>query len=208
VANAPPAGHLFVIAAPSGTGKSTIARRLVQRVPGLEFSVSYTTRPQRAGEVDGRDYHFVDRAGFEAMAARGEFLEWAPVFDQLYGTGREATRRSLAAGHELLLDIDVQGARQVRESGEPNTSVMLLPPDYRTLRARLAGRGSETEQTLATRLAEARREGEEFPWFDYLVVNEDLEETVAHVEAIVRAERLRTRRRTERARAILDTFPG
>lgn len=201
-------GILFVLSAPSGTGKSTVARRLLERMPGLQFSVSYTTRPQRAGEQDGRDYHFVDRARFEAMVAERAFLEWAPVFGQLYGTSLWATRRALAAGRDLLLDIDVQGARQVREGGEPSVSVMLLPPDFRTLESRLKGRGSEAEAALADRLARARREVEEYRVFDYLVVNGDLEQTVAECETILRAERRRTTRCAEEAETILASFPG
>ena len=136
-------GTLFVISAPSGTGKSTLARRLLESVGELRFSVSYTTRPRRPGEESGREYHFVDDARFDAMTASGAFLEWARVFGHRYGTGREATEAALGAGTDLLLDIDVQGARQVRASGLDCVSIFVLPPDFATLEERLVRRGSD-----------------------------------------------------------------
>jgi guanylate kinase len=201
-------GILFVLSAPSGTGKSTIARRVLERVADLEFSVSFTTRPCREGEQDGRDYHFIERPRFESMVEDGSFLEWAAVFGQLYGTGAELTRAALAEGRNLLLDIDVQGARQVRESGIPNVSVMLLPPDFRSLEARLRGRGSESEDELGNRLAKARREAEDYRFFDYLIVNRNVEQATAELESIVRAERHRSLHAADEAQNILATFPS
>ncbi|MCP3978799.1 MAG: guanylate kinase [bacterium] len=201
-------GILFVISAPSGTGKSTLARRLVDETPELEFSVSFTTRAPREGEVDGSAYHFVDAAAFEAMIAREAFLEWANVFDNRYGTGIETTRESLDAGGDLLLDIDVQGARQVRGGPIPATTVMVLPPDFPTLERRLSGRGSEDEAQLRRRLGRARDEAEDYDNFDYLVVNDDLETAYSELQAIVRAERRRAIRCRGEARRIIETFPA
>lgn len=205
----PRQGVLFVLSAPSGTGKSSVARRLLETVRGLEFSVSFTTRPRRPTERDGSDYHFVDRARFEAMIAEGALLEWAEVYgEHLYGTGREATLRALAEGRDLVLDIDVQGARQVREAGVPAVTVMLLPPDYRTLADRLRARGSESGPSLERRLAQARREAEEFERFDYVVINDRLERSAAEVAAIVGAERRRSVRCAGEVREIIASFPA
>lgn len=200
-------GTLFVISAPSGTGKSTLARRLTESVPGLVFSVSFTTRPRRAGEQNGRDYEFVDDARFDAMVAAGGFLEWAQVYDHKYGTGRSATEAVLASGTSLLLDIDVQGARQVKASSQDAVSVFILPPDYATLKGRLTRRGSEDPAALSLRLGAARREAMEYDRFDYVVVNADLEDAASELTSIVRAESARTARRRNRVNKILSTFP-
>ena len=200
-------GILYVLSAPSGTGKSTVARRLLERVPELTFSVSYTTRPRRDGEQEGRDYHFVGRERFETMISERAMLEWANVFGQLYGTSLETTRQALARGCSVLLDIDVQGARQVREGEIPSVSVMLLPPDFGTLEERLRTRGSESEDQLGRRLARARDEVGDYRFFDYVVVNDDVEDTVTELEAIVRAERCRTTHSGDMTQEIIATFP-
>jgi len=199
---------VFVISAPSGTGKSTLARGLIESVPGLKFSVSYTTRPRRAGEESGREYHFVDADRFDALTASNGLLEWAHVFGQRYGTGREATEAALAAGEDLLLDIDVQGARQIRASGLDTVSIFVLPPSYAALASRLAMRASDDTTAVSRRLAEARREAMEYDRFDYVVVNAELEEATASLASIVIAERARTGRLRERVREILETFPA
>ena len=202
-----PRGVLFVLSAPSGTGKSSLCRRLIEEVPGLAFSVSFTTRRRRAGEENGKQYWFVDDARFDAMVEEDAFLEWAEVFGRRYGTGRAATEQALRQGRDLLLDIDVQGARQVRDSAEDAVSVFLLPPDYATLEGRLRSRQSEDEGEVARRLALAGVEAEEFAHYDYLVVNDDLERATADLASVVRAERLRTTRRRLEAARILATFP-
>jgi guanylate kinase len=199
-------GILFVISAPSGTGKSTVVREVVRRTEGLEFSVSYTTRPPRPGEEERKDYHFVSRERFEEMIRGEAFVEWAEVFGNLYGTGLDVTRAALDQGSDLVLDIDTQGALQVREGPIAAVSIMLLPPDFETLKARLLGRGSEDEQTRGRRLGEARAEADEYVNFDYLVINEELEQAVETVCAIVRAERRRVSRRRDEVRRILATF--
>lgn len=200
-------GTLFVISAPSGTGKSTLSARLVSEVDGLSFSVSYTTRERRAEEADGRDYHFVDEASFRSMIEAGSFLEWARVFGNFYGTGAEETRRALGQGHDLLLDIDVQGAAQVRANHPEAVSVFVMPPDFGTLRGRLESRAREQRVEIERRLEVSRAEVGEYPHYRYLVINDDLETAVAELRAIVAAERARVERRRPLAEAIAGTFP-
>lgn len=200
-------GILFVVSAPSGTGKSTLARRLLDGVSGLEFSISYTTRAKRAGETEGKEYRFVDEANFDAMVGEGAFLEWAVVFGARYGTGRRATEAVLETGRDLLLDIDVQGARQIRESGVRAVSIYVLPPDFATLESRLRLRASEPEEDLRRRLAAARAEADEYVHYDYVVINEDIERATRELRAIVRAERARTARRRPAVETILESFP-
>lgn len=199
-------GLLFVVSAPSGTGKTTLVERLVARVPGLVMSRSYTSRAPRPGELDGIDYNFVSRARFEAMVAAGAFLEWADVFGNLYGTSADDTERLLAAGRDVVLVIDVQGARQVRERGVPVTSVFVLPPSYRILEQRLRGRSKDSDAAIRRRLAVARDEVRCYADYDYVVVNDTIDETVGRLEAIVTAERARTASMRAVAEAIARTF--
>lgn len=200
-------GTLFVLSAPSGTGKSTLARAVLAAVEGLEFSISYTTRARRDGEIDGREYHFVDDARFDAMAGAGGFLEWAHVFGRRYGTGRAETESKLASGTDLLLDIDVQGARQIRLAGFDAVFAFVLPPDFDVLASRLRSRASDTADAVERRLRLARSEAEEYVHYDFTVVNDDLASASAELVSIVRATRARTARRSETARRILTTFP-
>ncbi len=200
-------GILFVLSAPSGAGKTTLAERVREREPGIDLSVSTTTRPRREGERDGREYHFVDDARFDAMVEHGDFLEWAEVFGRRYGTAKETTERTLASGRDLMLVIDVQGARQVRESVVPAVLVFLLPPSFQMLEDRLRGRRTEGGADLARRLRGSRREADEYSRYDYLLVNESLERTVDDLRSIVQAERLRVLRREAEAKRIVSSFP-
>jgi guanylate kinase len=200
-------GQLFVVTAPSGVGKSTLIGRLLERVPGLEFSVSTTTRLRREGEREGHDYNFVDRARFEAMARAGEFIEWAEVHANLYGTTRAVIEGRLARGCDVLLDIDVQGARQVRALEVPATFVFVLPPDYDTLVERLSRRRTETRDALTRRLANAAREIRACFEADYVVVNDRVDDAVGELASIVVAARAARARRRRLAEQIVATFP-
>jgi guanylate kinase len=202
----PQPGLLFVVSAPSGTGKTTVVERLVRVCPGLERSRSYTSRDARAGETDGVDYNFVSRAAFEAMASRDDFLEWAEVFGHLYGTGRRETEARLAAGTDLVLVIDVQGARQVRRRAPGSVGIFVLPPSREAVARRLRGRSRDGDEDVARRLATASSEVAAAGEYDYVVVNDDLETCVAQLAAIVTAERARLGRQTAMIQKILNTF--
>lgn len=197
-----------MISAPSGTGKTSLVLKLLERVEGLRFSVSYTTRPMRAGERDGVDYHFVDDRRFTEMAAEGAFLEHAEVFGRRYGTGRDATVAALDAGTDLVLEIDVQGAAQIRASGLGTVSVFVVPPSYAELVRRLRRRGSDDDAQIARRLETSRLEAGEYRYYDYVVVNDEFDRALDDLAALVRAERLRRERRVAEIEAILETFPG
>lgn len=177
-------GRLIVISGPTASGKSTLWRRLVAR-PGVAFSVSATTRPPRPGEVDGRDYRFIGQGEFDRRVAAGEFLEWARVHGRCYGTLRAEVERELAAGKDLVLEIDVQGAEQIRASGLEAVSIFVEPPSLEALEERLRARGTEGEEEIRRRLAIVRAEMEHAPHYDHRVVNDDLERMVAEVEAIL-----------------------
>lgn len=188
-------GRLFVISAPSGTGKTTILKRVMAQIPGLIFSVSHTTRPPRTNETDGRDYHFVSKEEFERMSAAGNFLEWARVHDNYYGTSRDEVESELRKGRDVILDIDVQGARQVREkAADICCSVFIAPPSRQDLENRLSDRGSESEETLKIRLANSLEEIKAVDYYDYLIINDRLEEAVQVMTAVILAERSRQRR--------------
>ncbi len=201
-------GSLFVVSAPSGTGKTTAVDTLVARVPGLERSRSYTSRPPRPSERDGVDYHFLDRERFDSMRVAGEFLEWAEVFGHLYGTRAPDTRRRLDAGLSLVLVIDVQGARQVRGVEPGAVGIFLLPPSPAVLEDRLRRRPGDrlTEAEIRRRLSVARREVRHVAEYDYVVVNDDLEDCVERLRCIVEAERQSLRAAGAAARAIAEGF--
>ena len=198
-------GVVLVVSAPSGTGKSTLLGRLMKKVGGVRFSVSFTTRPIREGEENGRDYHFIDRERFQEMRATGEFLEWAEVHGECYGTARSQVQTILDGGQDVLLDVDVQGAEAVRRSIPEAALVFLLPPSYQQLHDRLQGRGTSAEE-LRRRMKNARDEVERAEQFDYLVVNDVLEEAAVLLEAIVLAERSRRVRRHATWDRVLSTF--
>jgi guanylate kinase len=199
-------GRLFILSAPSGTGKTTLAEHLAGRVPRLRLSRSYTSRAARPGESDGVDYNFIERDRFEAMIGRDEFLEWADVFGNLYGTRAEDTERVLAAGEDLMLVIDVQGARQVRNRGIAHRAVFVLPPSYEVLERRLRGRSKDPDEAIAERLEVASREVRCVGDYDYVVVNDDLESAVERLKSIVTAERARLDGMHEETAAILASF--
>lgn len=196
-------GSLFVIAAPSGAGKTSLVQALMAEVPGLAFSVSHTTRAPRAGEVDGRDYHFVDPATFQRMVTEGAFLEHAEVFGRCYGTSRGAVAERLAAGEDLILEIDWQGAQQVRQVIPECVSVFILPPSREELARRLRGRATDASQVIAHRLALAVAEMRHYAEFDHLVVNDIFEQALAELKAVVGASRCRTPVQTARRGAML-----
>ena len=199
-------GLLFIVSAPSGTGKTTLAERLVQILPNLRMSRSYTSRPARAGERDGLDYNFVSRAHFDGMIERDEFLEWADVFGNLYGTSRIDTERLQASGQDVVLVIDVQGAAQVKLSGVDHSSIFMLPPSFEILERRLRGRSADSETAMQKRLAAARAEAGCYVDYDYVVINDQLEPTVVRLQEIIAAERSRMHRMSHVAEDIIKTF--
>jgi guanylate kinase len=199
-------GQLFVVSAPSGTGKTTVVERLVQVVPDFSMSRSYTSRQARAGERDGVDYNFVSRATFETMVEQGEFLEHADVFGNLYGTSRADAEHLMASGKDVVLVIDVQGAAQVRGTDIPLVTVFVLPPSFEVLEQRLRGRGKDSDAAIRRRLDTARLEVAAYEEYDYVVVNDDLDACVMAMRSIILAERVRRERMRLKADAILRTF--
>jgi guanylate kinase len=199
-------GLLFIVSAPSGAGKTTIVERLVEEMPQLRMSRSYTSRPARQGEVDGVDYNFVSRVRFEEMVAAGEFLEWADVFGNLYGTCAADTERMLAAGDDVVLVIDVQGARQVRGRQSGALCVFVMPPSSAELEQRLRGRSKDSEAAIRRRLTVAKDEVASFSEYDYIVVNDELAAAVDRLRSIVIAERARRARMCQVAEQIVRTF--
>jgi guanylate kinase len=199
-------GLLFIVSAPSGTGKTTLVEQLVHRIPRLRMSRSYTSRPAREGEIDGVDYNFVTRERFEAMVAAGQFLESAPVFGNLYGTCAADTEVLLASGDDVVLVIDVQGARKVRARGIETSAVFVMPPSKEVLEARLRLRSTDSEEQIQQRLQVAREEVASFAQYDFVVVNDDLAAAVDRLHSIIIAERARLRRMRGEAECIVRTF--
>jgi guanylate kinase len=190
-------GLMFVLSSPSGAGKTTLSRLLIERMPGLKMSVSATTRPMRPGEVDGRDYFFVDKPKFEAMVAQGELLEWATVFDNRYGTPRAPVETALSAGQDVLFDIDWQGTQQLREKAASDlVSIFVLPPSIPDLERRLQTRAQDSADVIHARMAKAADEMSHWAEYDYVVINNDIEIAFAELRAILAAERLKRERQS------------
>ena len=199
-------GTLLIVAAPSGAGKTTLVRELLQRDSRVQLSISYTTRQPRTGEVDGRDYNFVTVDAFLAMRGRGDFLESAEVHGNFYGTSRPWLEQQLAAGHDVLLEIDWQGAQQVRLHVPDAVGVFILPPSREALEERMRKRGQDSEDTIARRLANAREEMSHHDEFEYVIVNETFETAVDEMCAIFTASRLRREAQAVRHRALIETL--
>jgi guanylate kinase len=199
-------GQLWVVSAPSGTGKTTVVDKLMEKTPRLERSRSYTSRAARPGESHGVDYNFISRQQFEDMVREDAFLEWADIFGNLYGTSRAETEALLASGLDLVLVIDVQGARQVRARMPEAAAIFVLPPSFDVLAARLRGRNKDPETSIVRRLATARSEIDAVDEYDFVVVNDGLERCVAEIDAIITADRATLKRRRPSIEPILQTF--
>jgi guanylate kinase len=199
-------GDLFVVVAPSGAGKTSLVNRLLETQAGIRLSVSHTTRAPRPGEEEGRDYHFVDRPAFERLIAEGEFLEYADVYGNYYGTSRRWIEQALAGEHDVLLEIDWQGARQVRNLFPGVVGIFILPPSLAELRRRLTARGKDSPEAIERRMASAREEISHVLEFEYIIVNEHFETALADLQAVVRAARLSRDRRRTRLDRLLDEF--
>ncbi|QIT53937.1 guanylate kinase [Aquisalimonas sp. 2447] len=201
-------GTLYIISAPSGAGKTSLVKALVDTMPGLAISVSHTTRPRRDGETDGVDYHFVDADAFRAMVDAGDFLEHARVFGNAYGTALSSVQEQLETGTDVILEIDWQGARQVRETLPGAVSVFILPPSRDELERRLRARGKDSEEVIARRLQEAQGEMSHYGEYDYLVVNDAFGHALEELVAVVRARRLRMTAQRDRLGATLRDLLG
>lgn len=195
--------NLYVVAAPSGGGKTSLIAALLERNDGIRLSVSHTTRKPRPGEVDGQHYHFVNEAAFLKLIEQGAFLEHARVFDHYYGTGREAVEKQLADGYNVVLDIDWQGARQVREAFPACRSIFIVPPSLQELQRRLAGRGTDDAEVIRRRMRDARAEISHWDEFDDLVINDDFDVALADLEAIIVEDRTERSAPNDHKREIL-----
>ncbi len=200
------AGDLFVVVAPSGAGKTSLVNRLLEVETGIRLSVSYTTRAPREGEASGREYHFVAREAFESMIAAGDFLEHANVYGNYYGTSRRWIESELAGEHDVLLEIDWQGAAQVRKLFPRMVGIFVLPPSIGELRRRLTARGKDSAEVIERRMASAREEISHVLEFEYIIVNEQFDAAVADLQAVVRAARLSRERRAARLARLIDEF--
>ena len=203
---ATPRGTLFVVSSPSGGGKGTIIRRVLEVVENLSYSVSYTTRAPRLGEVNGREYFFVSRDIFEEMSATGEFLEWACVHGNLYGTARKQIAEETAAGLDIILEVDVQGAASVRQLLLDSVSIFILPPSPEVLRQRLLARGTDSAEELEVRLRNAPEELKQYKAFDYVIINDEIDRAAHQLASIIYAERARCMRQEGLVREVMKEF--
>jgi len=199
-------GILFVVSSPSGGGKGTLIQRVLNKVPNLSYSVSFTTRAPRNGEADGREYFFVSREKFEDMVAANEFLEWAHVHGKLYGTARQQVAREVAEGRDIILEVDVQGAASVRKLVADAVSVFILPPSFAILKQRLQARGTDSPEELDLRLRNAPVELKDYAAFQYVILNDDVERAANQLAAIVHAERARLSRQESQVRRVVKEF--
>ncbi len=190
-------GILFFVTAPSGAGKTTLCDRVLEVVPDLEYSTSVTTRPPRKGEVDGRDYFFVDRAGFKKMLTDGEFLEHATVYDNYYGTRRSIIEKSLSKGKDIILDIDLKGVLKIKGKNYPAVFIYIIPPSMDELERRLRSRGADSEEVIRKRLSLAREEMSYIEKYDYIIINDDLDTAFEELKSVILAERRRVVRNKE-----------
>ena len=202
----PMIGHLYVVAAPSGAGKTTLVRLLFENDPGICVSISTTTRAPRPGEEDGREYHFVDVDDFLEMVSRGEFLEWAEVHGNYYGTSKSWIQAQMSAGNDVLLEIDWQGAQQVRKAFPAAVGIFILPPSLDALKARLSGRGTDSAEIIARRIAAARDEMRHVGEFDYVIINDDLQQALGNLISVVSASRLQYETQRQRHAELFATL--
>jgi guanylate kinase len=199
-------GILFVVSSPSGGGKGSLIQRVLKTVPNLSYSVSFTTRAPRNGEVNGREYFFVTPEKFERMVADGEFLEWAHVHSKLYGTARQQVAQEIAAGRDIILEVDVQGAASVRKLMTDSVSIFILPPSFEILKERLQSRGTDSPEELVLRLRNAPTEVKDYSAFQYVILNDELDRAANQMGAIVHAERARLSRQEAQVKRVVEAF--
>lgn len=199
-------GILFVVSSPSGGGKGTLIQRVLKQVPNLSYSVSFTTRAPRNGEVNGREYFFITPERFEEMVAANEFLEWAHVHSKLYGTSRQQVTREIAEGRDIILEVDVQGAASVRALMADSVSIFILPPSFEVLKQRLEARGTDSPEELDLRLRNAPMELKDYSAFQYVILNDDLDRAANQMTAIVHAERARLSRQEAKVKRVVEAF--
>ena len=197
-------GQLFVISAPSGTGKSTILKALKERIEGIGYSISHTTRRPRGAEKDGTDYHFVERETFSRMIDAGDFLEWAQVYDDLYGTSSSRLNEQTATGLDVLLDVDSQGARNIKKNFKTSVLIYVLPPSLEALRKRLVARGTDDESVIRARMEKVPHEIKQCLWYDYIIINDDLEKAIEEARAIILSTRCQTAQQAPIVKKLFD----